>query len=560
MTRSLVSNLTDPQMPIPNDEIDLRQVARTLARHKRLIASFTGGAVLLSGLYAYTRKPIWEGRFQIVLERQDSGSSGRLAQLASSNPLLSSLAGFPGNGRGQLETEVKVLESPSVLKPTYDYVKANKASAGEDTKSLTFQVWRESSLEIELEKGTSVLNIAYRDTDPKIVLPVIRRISSDYQRYSGRDRTKSIRNGLAFATEQVEQFRQQAATSSRALDAFSIRYGIANSGASVGSSSNDVSKLLNSNTDMNFIGSMSPLNLTGKLGAINSIGSYGSQGDALGQLAAVNQELIRRQQRFTSRDPGVLALIRERDALRRYIEITAGGSLTLPGQQPITKEQAQELILQFKELKRKAKRDLTTLNMLESSLLSLQLEQARQTDPWELISTPTLLDRPVAPRKKRIIAFGLIAGLVAGSGTALLVDRRTGLVYSEDELKSLLPCPLIKHLPVISGSALTDAADLLAAGPLAKDPENSSIALVPIGDIPESHLKAFSSELRRSLQGRKLVLSTDLRQTSQCATQLLVTSRGVATRIQLSQLRQKLALQGTPLAGWVLLDPDFNLQ
>ena len=48
------------------------------------------------------------------------------------------------------------------------------------------------------------------------------------------------------------------------------------------------------------------------------------QGDALGQLAAINQELIRRQQRFTSRDPGVLALIRERDALRRYIEVTAG--------------------------------------------------------------------------------------------------------------------------------------------------------------------------------------------------------------------------------------------
>ena len=49
----------------------------------------------------------------------------------------------------------------------------------------------------------------------------------------------------------------------------------------------------------------------------NRNSSTGRQ-DTLGQLASINQELISRQQRFTSRDPGVLALIRERDALRRY--------------------------------------------------------------------------------------------------------------------------------------------------------------------------------------------------------------------------------------------------
>ena len=139
------------------------------------------------------------------------------------------------------------------------------------------------------------------------------------------------------------------------------------------------------------------------------------------------------------------------------------------------------------------------------------------------------------------------------------MDRRTGLVYSEDELKSLLPCPLIKHLPAMGGSAWTDAADLLAAGPLAKAPGNSAIALIPIGNIPNEQLQAFSAELRRALKGRELLVSTDLRETSRCATQLLLTSQGVATRTQLSQLRQKLALQGTPLAGWVLLDPELNL-
>ena len=529
-----------------DEEIDLREVAGALGRRRRLIAVFTGAALVISGIYAFTSKSVWEGQFQIVLEQQDSGEAGLLAQFLSNNSGLPSMLGIDGEA-SKLQTEVKVLESPSVLKPTYDFVKANKAKAGENISGWSFRTWRDKYLKIELEKGTSVLKIAYRDTDPKLVLSVIRNISRDYQRYSGRDRSKSIRNGLNFAKEQVEQFRQKAATSSRALDEFAIRYGIANNGESVGSSSIDVSKIFGSNVDTD-------LNLLSQLGS-----STGIQGDTLSQLAGINQELIRRQQRFTNRDPGVIALMRERDALRRYIEVTAGGSLTLPGQQPTSKEQAQELILQFKELKRKARRDTSTLDELERSLLSLQLEKARQADPWELISTPTMLDRPVAPHKKLIVTLGLLAGLVVGSGVALWIDRRTGLVYSKNELKSLLPCPLIKHLPAMGGSTWTDAADLLAAGPLAKSPGSSAVALIPIGNIPKEQLQNFNAELSRALLGRELVVSTDMRKTSRCATQLLVTSQGVATRTQLSELRQKLALQGTPLAGWVLLDPKLNL-
>ena len=57
----------------------------------------------------------------------------------------------------------------------------------------------------------------------------------------------------------------------------------------------------------------------------------------------------------------------------------------------------------------------------------------------------------------------------------------------------------------------------------------------------------------------ELLVSNDLRQTSSCGTQLLITAPGVATRTQLNQLGQTLALQGTPLAGWVFLDPALSV-
>lgn len=535
---------------VADDMVDLRQVAGALSRNSRLIAIVTGVSLVISSIYAFTRKPVWEGQFQIVVENNKSDSKGRLDQLVSSSSLLSNLAGGAGAGGGRLQTEVKILKSPSVLQPTYNFVKAKKAEAGENINNWTFQDWRDDNLEIELEEGTSVLNIAYRDTYRELVLPVINKISSDYQRYSGRDRSNSISNGLAYTKEQVEKFRQQASKSSRDLDAFAIRYGIANTGETVSSSGFDVSKIM---------GSDSAINSTSQLGSTGSFIPTSGQGDALSKLAGINQELIRRQQQFTSRDPGVLSLMRERDALRRYIEMTAGGSLTLLDKEPQTKDQAQELFLQFKELNRKAKRDIATLDLLERSLMSLQLEQARQTDPWELISTPTLFDKPVAPDKKRIIALGLIAGLVAGGGAALFTEQRTGLVYSEEELKRMLPCPLIKQLPEMGGSAWTDGTNLLAARLLAKATGNGAIGLIPVGNIPDDKLQAFSAELNRALKGRELIVSTDLLETSRCATQLLVASKGVVTRTQLLELRQKLALQGTPQAGWVLLDHELNL-
>ena len=542
---------SDQKFYLDNKEIDLGQILSSFSRHKFLIAKITTLVVIFSGIYAFTRKPTWEGHFQIVLEDNNSNSAN-MSQ-ASANSLPAFLAGFGGGGNNELRTEVKVLESPSVLKPTFDFVRENKAKKGISTNNLKFASWRDNNLNIELEEDTSVLNITYRDTERDLILPVITKISSDYQLYSGRDRSRSISNGLAFTKKQVEKFRKKSAKSSRALDAFSIRYGISSSGGPMDSNNIDIAKLLGSST--RFGQSFASKLVGSEISPLNK-----KYGDPLGQLAAVNQEIIRRKQRFTDRDPGVLALIRERNALRNYIEITAGGSITLMDQQKGNKEQSQELILRFQELKRTAQRDLLTLNNLESSLLSLQLEQARQTDPWELISNPTLMDQPVAPHKARLISLGFLGGLILGCGAALINDRRSGLVFSEEELKSFLPCPLLKHLPAISKESWRDTADLLVSGPLSESSVTSSIALIPLGNIPDYQLQAFSSELSRALNGRELIISSDLRETRSCSTQLLIAMLGTTTRTQLSQLRQELSLQGTPTAGWILIDPELNLQ
>ena len=552
-------------------EIDLRQVFGALRRRKALIAKITAACFVSTALYAFTRRPVWEGQFEIVLASTKSPSTQVNSLLLQANPTLASLIGASG-ANNQLETEIEILQSPSVLKPVFDFVKHKKEQQGIDTQDWRYAAWRKN-LTIELVRGTTVLELAYRDTDKDLVLPVIKKISEAYQDYSGRDRERGIKQAIQYLDQQIEIYSNKSERSLREAQEYGIEKNLE---APRGEVANDADiKILNIES-IRIAASDQIRTIDEQLKQLKQFDGNSEFimyfGRTIPELAAqglpqqldeIDTRLALLKAKYTDQDDSIRRLIEKRRLLINVFRRQTYGYLYAQRSASQARlksaERPKGVLIKYRELLRTAARDEVTLSKLESDRQILGLEQARKEDPWELISNPTLLDTPVSPHKKRMVALGLLAGLVAGSGAALLVDRRTGLVYSEDELKRLLPCPLIKHLPAESGSAWTDAADLLAAGPLAKAPGDSAIALIPIGNIPNEQLEAFSAELSRKLEGRELMVSTDLRKTSRCATQLLLTSQGAATRVQLSELRQKLALQGSPLAGWVLIDPDLNL-
>lgn len=530
MTTTHMSPNPSVSPQLNNDEIDLRQIVGALGRQKILIGGTTLAAFLLSALYTLTLKPIWEGSFQIVLEDKSSGTGGRLAQLAAANPMLANLAGLSGvAGESSLETELKILESPSVLKPIYNFVKTRKGTGGEDVTEWAYTDWVKDNLSIELVKGTSVLNLTYQDTDKSLVLPVLQKITKTYQEYSNRDDSTSINNGLKFAREQSEILRAKAKSSNRKYDAFKFTYGISDDAVSVNLP--QVDKLA--------------------LPFPQSQANRGSE--PLAELSAINKELTRRREFLTDTDPSVQRLQKERQAILKYINQTGGGLISIAGGG--SKQLNREILLEYKDLQRTALRDNAALTAMESELLSLQIQKAQERPPWELISTPTVLDKPVAPNKKRMVALGSLAGLVLGSGAALVRDHRSGLVFSEDELKSLLPCELLERLPANAPQQWNKTAQLLTQGLLANA---ESVALIPIGDLAPAELEQLSQALRNALGHRQLMVSNDLLASRGCSAQLLVTATGAPQRQQLQQLSQQLALQGTPLAGWLLIDPGLE--
>ena len=572
--------------PASDDEIDLRQVARALGRRWRWIAGGGAIGILLSGVHLLTTKPVYQGEFQIVLDQSNSQSSA--AALLSQNPALSAITGLSGGGdNNSIATEVQILNSPSVLRPVFDAVKASKPP--EEAKGMRFQYWAKSAITAEQEKDTSVLNVEFRDTDEQLVLPITEMISEAYQSYSNRGRSRELSNLITYLNDQINTIKPQAQKSARAA----LDYGYANglglldglplagnvagagvsqdgatAGAQVGGSGGSVeaartaAQLKVKALEVQIKEATKAA--AGSLYFASQLASLTDKSSTFDQLTSVETRLAELRSRFKDSDPFVQKLQRERKTLVRYINQQT--IALLEGELDLAKANLQALdrpkgvVSRHRELTQQALRDEATLVTLQNHLKQYELEQARNTSPWELISTPTLLDKPVSPRKGQTLVVGLLVGLVLGSGSALVSDRRSGLVFSSDELNRDLPGPLLERLCCHGDERAAEAwrapIQLLADGPLAG---NGSLALIPVGSIKPADLEVFSTSLRQALgPQRELLISQDLLATRACGTQLLLAAPGATKREQLRQLRERLALQGSPVAGWVLLDSNLE--
>ena len=557
-----------PSLPQPapaDDEINLGQLAASLRRRWRLIAQVAVTTLLLSAVITLRQKPVWEGEFQIVLADPEKKQSGAAAQLLAQNPGLASLVG-PGTGKDSLETEVKILKSPSVLKPVFDFVKTSKQRAGRNVDGLRYANWLKAGLEIKLEKGTSVLNLAYRDTDKPLVLPVIDRISKAYQDYSGRDRERGLVRGVAYLDQQIEVYRSRAVTSLRAAQRFAIEQDLT---ALKGEGKGDDEVVNSLNIEAVRVQAANEIrNINEQLKQLRSLGSDPNsvmfQGLLIPELAAqglpqrlnaIDNQLAFLRSKFTEREDSIRTLKEERNLLIALLKTKAFGFLDAKRSDAQARLAAADrpkgVLIRYRELLRVAARDEATLNKLEDERRVLALEMARKPDPWQLISTPTLLDKPVSPSKGRNLALGLLAGLVLGSGAALVAEWRSGRVFAREELQAALPGPMLARLDPAVPESWAATLALLASGPLAG---SSTVALIPVAGQGEPELaEALQQALQQATPGAQVLCTSDLVAAGTCQAQLLVARPGAITRQQLDALGQQLQLQGRPSLGWLLL-------
>lgn len=112
---------------------------------------------------------------------------------------------------------------------------------------------------------------------------------------------------------------------------------------------------------------------------------------------------------------------------------------------------------QFADITRDYEQSKTNYDSLlakkNQSEMSTNLEKTQQGEHFRMLDPPNLPAKPYQPNRLKMSGMGLMLGLVLGAGAAFGREKISGKVYTEKEIKNLLPFEVMSEIPVIETPA-----------------------------------------------------------------------------------------------------------
>ena len=491
------------------DEIDFLKIFRIIKRKKNIVISLSTLGILGGIFYGSFRDPLWKGEFQIVLDQENT--SNKYNQLVS-NQILRNLSN--SNQENSLKTEVKILESNSVLQPVFNFVKDQYSNKyPKKNLGLNYKSWHKNFLKINLVNDTSVLEISYIEKEREFILPVLKKISLEYQNYSGRDRQKNISRGIKYLENQIKITREDSNKSLLKLQEFTSKYSLGNEAGI---------PLTNSDSLESSIEALDP-----------SIGEPQRQIDQIQILRNLESQLVEMSTVMTPRSKIIKSL---KERINAYKDSLSRPNITL---------------IEYRNLQRDSSLKEKLLVKLEAELAALKLDNARKNDPWELISTPTLLESPVGLSKKIIILAGFIIGSISGLIFSILYEIYTGKLFEEDYFTEILSYPIIKKLSLKNKKLWNESIDLISKDILnSKNKKNIALIFLSGNEI-ESIKNRFIKNFKN--KNRELFFKNNLLETDENSIIIPICVAGSITKEKLLQFKEDLAINKNEVKGLIFI-------
>lgn len=574
MVSSIISLMTDMEFLDKennfDEEINLRLIFKRLYRKKKIIFFATFVAALGSFIYGNIKKPIWQGQFQIVLSKKNANMPSQTSLLLQAQPGLSSLIGNTNN-TNQLKTEVSILKSPSVLQPVFNFVKSEKKKQDKNSEYWRFNDWRRSNLTVELEKGTSVLNIFYRDSNREILLPVLEKISKEYKSYSGRDRQKGITQAIKFTNQQIDLYTKKSQDAYREAQTYASKFDLipfsSMKNESKGTKSfnqGNIIEILRSETAneiRNIEEQLNQLNLLNEDDDNSEV--YINLGKTITDLkesklfiALSNLEfqLTNKRTQFKESDISIQNLIKQKRILIKTLKKQINGILSAQLIKEKAKlsslERPEKVLIKYRELLRESELVEQILTQLEIQFQTLALEKARVEEPWELISKPSILDAPVGPRKLRILGSGIFLGFVFSVLSVLYYYKRQDILFEREEFEKIINNRLLYEIESDDNEILLESIAILSSEML-DIKQNQSLGIIKVFDDNSSLIDQIRSSFSKELKNKNVLISKNLLEIRDSEKIILIVKSGYTKQKELEKFINNIKLLNININGWL---------
>jgi hypothetical protein len=113
---------------------------------------------------------------------------------------------------------------------------------------------------------------------------------------------------------------------------------------------------------------------------------------------------------------------------------------------PVMEQQYADITRDYEQSKTDYESLLAKKNQSE---MSTDLEKTQQGEHFRMLDPPNLPVRPYKPNRLLLYGAGLAVGFVFGAGFAIGQEKLSGKIYSEREIKKLVPFDVIAEIPTI---------------------------------------------------------------------------------------------------------------
>lgn len=174
-----------PQQQYDYDEIDLRDIFRTLGKWKYKIVSFTLICMLLSGIISwFYLDPVYEATTTIVvvqsqLPKESAGSVEDMVNQMGEIPFMSP------------ESSVQQIKSPAILQAVIDKLKLNYTRSGLGSIIKTEQI-----------KGTNLIRLTVAHSDPAKAASIANAVRQEFILHINRVNSQKLTKSLDIMEDQ----------------------------------------------------------------------------------------------------------------------------------------------------------------------------------------------------------------------------------------------------------------------------------------------------------------------------------------------------------------------
>ena len=476
-TNSLPNNFNQA-----GDDLDLRQLVTIVRRRIVVISGVAISIAVGMGFWTFSQEPKYEGKFRLLVEpvTKENKLEG-LTQIPGVNPNVQQ------NGL-DYNTQIQVLASPELMAPIVSQL-------SQQYPDIDYSAMLES-MTIERFEKTNILDISYQDTEKEKIEFVLQQLAKDYLKYSLQERQTNLRKGIDFVDSQLPELQLRVNSLQRQLQQFRQQYNFIDPEVKAQQLSEQVD-----NVQLQRLETQKELAETRSLYASFQAQSGAALADnpafyaatnsqersdtaqalkeapvyqkLVGQLRDIESQIGADSTRFQDDSPNIVSLRNKREnlfpVLRAEAQRVLGNKLvelstkisglevrlaeisTAENTLNQSVEQLPTLARQYTDLQRELKVATESLNRFLEKRESLQVENAQNEIPWQVIAAPKVEKEPISPNIKRNLILGAIAGVIAGMAAALLAERLDNVFHTPEDLKDLTKLPLLGIIPFNKG-------------------------------------------------------------------------------------------------------------